>query len=393
MSVGQAGAKRRAPCYNRRSRIEDAEMDMPTPHQADRTRDGQQIARVTLAIGLTFLGLYLLEGFLRALAWAVILAIATWPLYLRTQRRFGTGRHNILLPLLFTAAVTLLFVAPLTLAVIQLTHEARTVTAMVADARAQGIAPPDWLGRLPFGAAWATEWWDANLQDPADARALLGRVDRAQVMLFGREFGVQLAHRAVLFAFTVATLFFLFRDGPKLIPQVRVASRRLFGPHGETLGRQIIASVNGTVDGLVLVGLGVGAILGVGYWIAGAPHPVLLGAFTAVAAMIPLAGPVVLAIASLLVLTTGSTVAAITLFAAGMVVIFVADHAVRPALIGGTTRLPFIWVLLGILGGVESFGLLGLFLGPAVMAALILLWREWTGNAQDGADMSPHGML
>jgi predicted PurR-regulated permease PerM len=80
------------------------------------------------------------------------------------------------------------------------------------------------------------------------------------------------------------------------------------------------------------------------------------------------------------------------LFAAGMVVIFVADHAVRPALIGGATRLPFIWVLLGILGGVESFGLLGLFLGPAIMAALILLWREWTGNAQDASDMSPHGM-
>ena len=64
-----------------------------------------------------------------------------------------------------------------------------------------------------------------------------------------------------------------------------------------------------------------------------------------------------------------------------MAVIFVADHAVRPALIGGATKLPFLWVLLGILGGVETFGLLGLFLGPAVMAALILLWRQWTGDA------------
>lgn len=367
-------------------------MDMPTPHEADRTRNGQQIARVTLGVALTFLGLYVLEGFLRALVWAVILAIASWPLYLRTQRRFGAGRHNVLLPLLFTVGVTLLFVTPLTLAVIQLTHEARLATAVIADARAHGIAAPDWLARLPVGSAWAMGWWEENLRDPEDARALLGRVDRAQVMLFGREFGLQLAHRALLFGFTLATLFFLFRDGVKLIAQVRVASRQLFGPHGEALGRQIVASVNGTVDGLVLVGLGVGAVLGVGYWIAGAPHPALLGAFSAVAAMIPLGAPIVLAIASLLVLTTGSAVAAIALFAAGMVVIFVADHAVRPALIGGATRLPFIWVLLGILGGVESFGLLGLFLGPAIMAALILLWREWTGNAQDASDMTPHGM-
>ena len=368
-------------------------MDMPTAHEAERTKGGQQIARVALAVALTLLGLYVLEGFLRALVWAVILAIATWPLYLRTQRRFGAAdARNVLLPLLFTVGITLLFAVPLTFAAIQLSHEARLVMAMAVDAREHGMAAPDWLARLPVGAPWATSWWDANLRDPADARALLGRVDRAQITLFGREFGAQLAHRGILFGFTLATLFFLFRDGQRLIAQVRIASRRLLGAHGEDLGRQIIASVHGTVDGLVLVGLGVGGVLGVGYWLAGAPHPVLLGAFTAVAAMIPLGAPIVLAVASLLVLTTGSTIAAIALFAAGMVVIFVADHAVRPALIGGATRLPFVWVLLGILGGVETFGLLGLFLGPAIMAALILLWREWTGNAQDRPDVSPHGM-
>ena len=363
-------------------------MDMPTPHETERTQGGQQIARVALAIGLTALGLYVLEGFLRALVWAVILAIATWPLFLRTKQRFGTGRHNVVLPLLFTAAITLLFVVPLALAVFQLSHEARQVTALVVDVRAHGMAPPDWLARLPVGAAQATAWWDANLREPDDAQALLGRVDRAQVMLFGREFGVKLAHRGVLFGFTLATLFFLFRDGPDLIAQMRVASRRLFGPNGEALGRQIIASVHGTVDGLVLVGLGIGAVLGVGYWLAGAPHPVLLGALTAVAATIPLGSMVVLALATLLVLATGSAVAAVALLAVGVVVIFVADHAIRPALIGGATRLPFLWVLLGILGGVESFGLLGLFLGPAIMAALILLWREWTGNVHDPAGIT-----
>ncbi len=367
-------------------------MDMPTPHETERTQGGQQIARVALAIALTALGLYVLEGFLRALVWAVILAIATWPSYLRAQRRFGTGRHNVLLPLLFTAAITLLFVVPLALVAVQLGHEARLVAGLVVDARAHGMAPPDWIARLPVGAAQATAWWDANLREPEDARALLGRVDRDQVMLVSRQFGAQLAHRGVLLGFTLATLFFLFRDGPDLIAQMRVASRRLFGPNGEALGRQIIASVHGTVDGLVLVGFGIGAVLGVGYWLAGAPHPVLLGALTAVAATIPLGSMVVLAVAALLVLATGSAVAAIALFAAGMVVIFVADHAIRPALIGGATRLPFLWVLLGILGGVESFGLLGLFVGPAIMAALILLWREWTGNAHASADVAPRRM-
>jgi predicted PurR-regulated permease PerM len=362
-------------------------MDMPPPHQAERTQNGQQVARVALAIGLAALGLYVLQGFLRALVWAAILAIATWPLYQRTQRRFGAGRHHILLPLLFTAAITLLFVIPLTLVVVQLSHEARLLATMVVDVRAHGMAAPDWLARLPVGTAQATAWWDANLRDPADAQALLGRVDRDRVMLASREFGSQLAHRGVLFGFTLATLFFLFRDGTGLVAQMRTASRRLLGPDGERLGRQVIASVHGTVDGLVLVGLGIGAVLGFGYWLAGAPHPVLLGALTAVAATVPLGSMLVLALAALLVLATGTAVAAGVLLAAGAAVIFVADHAIRPALIGGSTRLPFIWVLLGILGGVEAFGLLGLFVGPAIMAALILLWREWTGAGQNGGEL------
>jgi predicted PurR-regulated permease PerM len=173
---------------------------------------------------------------------------------------------------------------------------------------------------------------------------------------------------------------------------MRTASLRLLGPNGERLGRQVIASVHGTVDGLVLVGLGIGAVLGVGYWLAGAPHPVLLGALTAVAATVPLGSMVVLTLAALLVLATGTVVAAAVLLAAGAAVIFIADHAIRPALIGGSTRLPFIWVLLGILGGVEAFGLLGLFVGPAIMAALILLWREWTGPGHDDVEMPSNHM-
>jgi len=77
----------------------------------------------------------------------------------------------------------------------------------------------------------------------------------------------------------------------------------------------------------------------------------------------------------------GSTVAGVVVFCFGVVVVFVADHAIRPVIIGGAARLPFLWVLLGILGGLETFGIVGLFLGPAVMAALISLWRDWTDIA------------
>jgi len=127
----------------------------------------------------------------------------------------------------------------------------------------------------------------------------------------------------------------------------------------------------------VLVGLVEGVLLGIGYAVAGLPHATLLGAATCVLAMIPFGAPVIFGLCALYLLAEGGVSAAIALAVYGVVVTFIADHFARPVLIGGTVRLPFLWVLLSLLGGVESFGLLGLFLGPAVMAALMALWRDW----------------
>jgi len=99
---------------------------------------------------------------------------------------------------------------------------------------------------------------------------------------------------------------------------------------------------------------------------------------TALGGMIPFGAPVVFGLAALLLVAQGAMTGAIVVVVLGVVVTFVADHFVRPALIGGATRMPFLLVLFGILGGVATWGLLGLFLGPAIIAAVTLLWREWT---------------
>ncbi len=95
--------------------------------------------------------------------------------------------------------------------------------------------------------------------------------------------------------------------------------------------------------------------------------------------------PYFLVIAAALLLAQGSAGGAIAVIVIGLIVVGIADHFIRPILIGGATRLPFIWVLIGILSGVESFGLLGLFIGPAMMAVLIMLWREFIAYPEAGA--------
>jgi predicted PurR-regulated permease PerM len=152
----------------------------------------------------------------------------------------------------------------------------------------------------------------------------------------------------------------------------------LIGQRGERIGLHMIAAVHGTVNGLVLVGLAEGILLGVVYFAVGLPYPATVGAVTSITAVIPFAAPVVYSLAALYLLAIGNRLGAIIIFVFGSVLFFIADHFVRPVLIGGAARLPFLLVLLGILGGLQTMGFLGLFLGPAVMAALVALWREWT---------------
>lgn len=338
----------------------------------------QRVARVALVLVLTALGLYILHRFLPALVWGTILAIALWPLYRKAERRFPPGRHNLLLPTLFTAIVALVFLVPFVVLAVEAAHEAHALLEYSRSVEESGVPVPDFVARLPFGASAVTNWWNENLAHAGWSHDLLERFNTSSMRDLSRTAGAQVLHRAILFGFTLVTLFFLFREGRTVREQAITASTRLFGPRGERVGRQMVASVHGTVDGLVLVGIGEGFLLGVTYYFAGVPHPILLGALTAVAAMIPFGAPLVFGAAALILFAQSSAIPAMVVVVAGLVVTFVADHFVRPALIGGTTRLPFLWVLLGILGGVETLGLLGLFVGPAVMAALVLLWREFT---------------
>ncbi len=342
----------------------------------------QQRARLVVAAAFGVLGLWILHDFLPALAWAVVLSIALWPVYewllLLLPRRGG----RIIAPLLLTLIVGVVFVTPLVLLGIAIGRETHIIIRMVIDARHNGLAVPDWIDQLPLVGPSIADWWHTNLADPIMAEALFGRLDPRTVAASAREYGGEVARRLVIFLFTLLTLFFLFRDGAGLATQLKGLSDRLLGERGQRIGRHMIAAVHGTVNGLVLVGLAEGVLLGAVYVGTGLPYPATIAALTGVLAVIPFGAPLIYTFAALYMLSIGKTIGGIVIFAVGSVVVFIADHFVRPVLIGGAARLPFIWVLFGLLGGLETLGFIGLFLGPAIMAALIALWRDWTGSPE-----------
>lgn len=340
----------------------------------------QTRASVLAAAALALAALYTLHEFLPSLVWAVIFAIGVWPVFSRAARRWPDHKRTVL-PAAVIVAVLVVFVVPVTLAALPLARDAHGLAAWIEGVRRSGVPPPPILPSLPFGDRLSALWRD-NLGQPGQVSALMSRTLQGGLIGTGRKFASEALHRLVLLGFMLLALFMLLRQAEEVAEQVKVASRRAFGPAGEDVGRQIILSVHGTVNGLVLVGLAEGVILGVVYLATGVPHAALFGLVTALLAMIPFGAAVAFGLAALVLLAVSKVVGAIVVVLVGGVVTFVADHFFRPVLIGGATRLPFVWVLLGILGGVTAWGLIGLFVGPAVLAAMILLWREWVGSQQ-----------
>ncbi len=336
----------------------------------------QRIARSLLIAFLAALGAWMLRRFVPALCWAVVLAIATSSLYDRWRARFRGRRRELLAALTFTALVGVVLIAPLVYGAAIAVREAVALThAYLGSAHHGPPAPPAWLAAVPVLGEWLRGAWHDLFANAGTVPGMLAHL-RPTLFEWTRRLGVQAFHRVVTLVFTLLTLFFVYVRRDALAGEVLSASRRLFGASVDRLLEHAVAAIRATVDGVVLVAVAEGAIMGAVYALAGVPHPVLLGAVTGLFAMIPFAAPIAFGAIALVRVAQGSIAAGIAVAVAGTAVLFVADHLVRPTIIGGAARLPFLWVLLGILGGVESFGLLGIFLGPALMAALLAIWRD-----------------
>jgi predicted PurR-regulated permease PerM len=332
-------------------------------------------ARVVLALALLALALWTAAGFLPALIWATILAVALWPLYVKFAKRFASDR---LAAVIFTIAVTLILATPMSLAIYQIAQQGDVLVGWLKKAQESGIEVPDWIARLPIAAESLQQWWRTNLSDPKAATAWLQAVNADNASDLFRTFGGQLLHRLFMLFFSLLALFVLLRNGRSIANRFLETSDRLLGEAGEGLIEKMVDATRGTVNGTVLVAVGEGLLIGVGYLIAGVPSAVLFTIFTIAFAMLPFGAWIAFSTAALvLVAGPGSGYAATGVFCWGAIVMLAGDHFVWPTLVGGSARLPFLFAFVGIFGGLAAFGLVGLFLGPVVMAALLTVWREW----------------
>jgi predicted PurR-regulated permease PerM len=354
------------------------------------TNNMEAKARLIGGFILLLLGSWVLHSFLGLLVWAVVLAITTWPIYQRLLASNEMHGKVTWGALLLTLMIGALILVPLGYGLSRLLDEAQSLGQILTQAQQVGLSPPDWLETIPMIGDWAKDSWIKALGDPVVANESLHWLGTGGAIAYTKDFASQLLHRFFGFLLTLLVLFFVYQHGTGLSQYVLATNRKLFGGTGVRYAIHATAAVRATVNGLVLVGLGEGLLLGVGYALAGLSHPAILGALTGVFAMIPFAAKLIFGACALVLVAEGHMASGTSLFVFGVVVILLADNYVRPRLIGGAVKLPFIWTLLGIFGGLENFGLLGLFLGPTLMAVLISIWRDWVADMnmtmQNGED-------
>src|SRR5215472_11046481 len=205
--------------------------------------------RAFLIAILVLVAVWILRPLLPALAWAGVLALATWP---AREWLIRKGMTTSGAAILLTLLVGILIVGPLIIVAIEMAREAVVVVQTVHELKEIGLGTPAWVLQVPLLGDYVASWWRDHLADPDAAKELLGRAESLDFIHWTRSLGSEAVNRLAILAFTLLTLFFAYRDSPTIASQSRIIADRLFGPSGEHLGEEAIVAIRATVNGLVL---------------------------------------------------------------------------------------------------------------------------------------------
>lgn len=336
----------------------------------------KEMLGIVSTIAIVLLSVYVVHRFIPSMMWAGIITMISFPIYERFERMWA-GRKNIA-SFCFTAVVSIGIVLPMFWLLTVFISETQVFLNFIVKLHNEGGKLPEAIANLPSVGPSIEKYWLVHFSDPESIRTWLSglHLSLMSASYYLKKIGASVVHRSFQLGFTMLCLFFFYRDGRVMATQIDKVGKRCLGQRWSHFTGDLPQLLRATVNGTVLVGIGVGIIMGICYNLLGFVAPAIAGFFTAIAAMIPFVVPVVFISVALGIWLNGAMLNAFILLVIGTVVMFIADHFVKPVLIGSTTRLHFLAVLFGLLGGVEAFGLMGLFLGPIVMVFFMTLWRE-----------------
>ena len=368
-----------------------------------------------LALLLLFVGcVVVLKPFFSALMWAVILAYALYPL----QRRFTKwffGSPTVA-ACFVSLTIAVMIAGPVVLIGMSLAEDGRQLGNATRTwfMEAPEQAPP-WVKAMPVVGGEISEIWEAVVADrdrwmdyldravtdgeadgvdevaPAESPLMdeMERLDSPRLVTLLGEFlswartglvrvGMAVGSGVTQVVMSAFLTFFLLRDAPLLADRLEIVAVRLGGERGPHLLKVAGGTVNGVIYGILGTALVQAVVAGIGFAIAGVPGAVLLGVLTFFFAVIPFGPPVVWVPAALWLFAQGSPGWGVFMLLWGALGISSVDNIIRPVLISQGTRMPFVLVFCGLIGGALTFGLVGIFLGPVLLAVGFRLIDEWS---------------
>lgn len=323
-------------------------------------------------------GIYFFHGFLVPVLAALVIGFASWPIYRDILRRCG-GNRALAASVAIILILTFLIV-PIVLAVSYTIGEIGQWFTWAVETNRTGSPTPEWMAALPGIGEWVDEQWYRYIGHPGAIGELVQIVSGANIGSIYRGVlaaGTGLFDLFLTLLFMMIALFFVYKDGENFVAQLDTLGERILPMRWSRISRVVPATISSTVMGMTLIAIGEGIVLGIAYWIAGVPSPVTLGVITGVMALIPGGAPLSFTLVSIYLVASGSPVEGIALFIWGSTELFIVDKTLRPKLVGGPIKLPFLPTFFGLIGGVKTMGFLGLFIGPVLMALLVAIWREW----------------
>lgn len=320
---------------------------------------------------------WVLKPFLLPLVWATMIAVSTWPMLLAVERGCGGRRWPAVT--LLTVALLVVVIAPLTLAVMTIVQNIELIKKVVGELAADGLpALPAWVAGLPMVGERVAAWWNELAGGAAGPSAqLVGYINKALGWFVNNAGGVGLLFLQLLL--TVLLTGILYARGEIAAVGVRRFFGRLAGVRGEEAVILAGRAIRAVAMGIVVTALIQSLLGGLGLWAAGVPAPAVWTAIMFLLAVAQVGAAPVLAAAAGWLFWQGSTGWGIAMVV-WVVVVGSLDNVVRPVLIRKGADLPMLLIFAGVFGGLVAFGIIGLFVGPVVLAVSYTLIRQWVSS-------------
>jgi predicted PurR-regulated permease PerM len=317
--------------------------------------------------------LWILRPFLPALIWATMIAVATWPMMLAVQARLW--RKRWLAVLVMTLALLLVFVIPFSLAIGTLVSHVGDITAWAKSLDVKAlVTPPAWVARIPMAGPKLDEAW-REIAEAGDFGDKIAPYTGEVLSWFAAQIG-GLGSVVLQFLLTVAATALLYAKGETVSGGVIRCARKIGGDRGESVVVLAGQAIRGVALGVIITAIVQSVMGGIGLAVVGVPYAAVLTAVMFMLAVAQIGAGPVLVCADVWLFWKGDTGWAVGLLV-WTVIVGSLDNVLRPILIKRGADLPVLLILVGVIGGLIAFGLVGIFIGPIVLAVSYTLIAAW----------------